>query len=119
MYVEDQKHVREVLGEDIASAAEWRSRKAEQHPDDERNIWSSAALTAAARYVHDLSLPDSSLSAIAACWEHEEALQCWVADADYVIRRHGFPPSSTETPEELVFRLAEVARVSIAEHQAK
>ncbi len=56
---------RDALAEGLAATAQWRRGKAEQYPDDERNLSSAEALERAAAEVRSLDLGHPVLSAFA------------------------------------------------------
>jgi hypothetical protein len=98
----------ELVGELNFWAGLW-SMKAAKTPDDERYEVARRALEAAVDLICTLPLDDPRLAEIAACW-YSPAVQDWLAKATRVIREHGFPPFRSATGDELLDRLAQLAR---------
>lgn len=91
-------------------SAEWRARKAGEHPEDGRHARSAEALARAAKDVAALSDADSRLSRIDRLYfsGDEEAIAAYDGESALLVAQHGFD-NPDATTDELLDRLAEVA----------
>jgi hypothetical protein len=92
------------LVQHLESSAEWRSRKAEEFPGDERNAQSAVALSAAARDVASLPDSDPRLARLDRFYKvnDEDATDALVEVESLLIGRHGFGPKATQTTGQLL-----------------
>jgi hypothetical protein len=102
---------REQLAQTLEDSAKWRSRKAEQRPDDERNDQSAGALYAAARAVAALADNDPRLLRLVRLYETDDdaAVGDFLEEEHYIIARHGFDSAATQTTDELLSALVKAA----------
>jgi hypothetical protein len=102
------KDVCEQLEMSLESSAAWRATKAKEHPDDERNAQSAAALARAAREVAALPDDDPRLLRLASIYAAHHDLVIYVEEESSLISRHGFD-SPNETTNELLNALVKAA----------
>ena len=94
----------------LEASAEWRAKKAAEHPDEPRHARSAELLARAAEDVAAPSDEDSRLSQIRRLYnsEDEEAIAAYDAPAILMIADHGFVDPNATT-DELLDKLAEMA----------
>jgi len=93
---------------EVESAADWRSRKADEYPDA-RNSRAAAALRRAARDLAELPDDDPRFLRMDSFFEtvDEDATGCYMEESKRIIGRHGFDRED-ETTAELLASLLNV-----------
>ena len=101
---------REWLQSTLEGSAEWRARKAEEYPDDQRNASSAAALAQAAQDVAAMADDDPRLSSLGRLYEisDDEAMSDYATEENLHISRHGFD-NPAATTDELLGALGQAA----------
>lgn len=108
--INNVRDYRDQLVHSLEDAADWRARKAEEYPKDERNDRSAEALAVAAREVAALPDDDPRLRRLVRLYEvGDEAVGDFLEEEHYIITRHGFGSDATETTDELLVALVGAA----------
>ncbi len=100
MFDVDKK--RRDLIRDIESCADWRERKAQEQPDDERHARSGQALRRAALEMAALPASDPRLMQLAyflASQPDDEVVQLYLAEESLIIGRYGFGAADASVDE--------------------
>ena len=96
--------MREMLSNDVASKADWRSQKAEEYPDDHRNSASAESLRALLAYAGELSDDHPIFGALALFGESDDDIYEAIELQNALLSRYGF--DGEEDPEEFLQNLA-------------
>ena len=108
--ISNVRDYREQLVHSLEDSAEWRARKAEEYPNDERNGRSAAALDGAARDVAAIPDDDPRLRRLVRLYEAgDAAVGDFLEEERYIIARHGFTSDATQTTDELLSALVSAA----------
>ena len=107
-------HVKELLVVDIQGQADWRTRKAEEYPEDERNARCSVALSRLAESVKAISDDHplfQRLERLANTLSDDEIYQkLEYGEENRLIRRYGFdsPADDGSDPERFLTEVIEI-----------
>lgn len=98
------QHVKDCIGEDLTSTAEWRRLKAEEYPDDERNLEAAERLERLSEELDQVSNEHPSFSSIAKAWEDDGACSSYFERKNDLFRAIGFN-SHIDSAKELLDEL--------------
>jgi hypothetical protein len=98
----------------LRETANWRARKADEHPGDGRHAQSAAALRRAADDVAAMSYADPRLQRLASTlgMEDEDVVASYLVQENQIIADHGFDDPEATT-DRLLDALVEATRKAI------